>query len=137
NKMAVVGSVLRAEGKAMSAEATVLKKQGWKGFGPGGGGAAGAWVRVQKHDEMAVFAAKVLRNTSGRPEPRQRFIQEIEALKKLDHPAIIRVGDCECDDELNEFFYVMEYVDGLRPLQHFVGSARTEPNPFYKNAELS
>src|SRR5260370_7731415 len=94
--MSMSRSALRAEGKIMSAEATILKKHGWKVLGPVGGGAAAAVFQVQKPDEKTVYAAKVLRNTSGRPEPRQRFIQEIKALKKLHPPHIAKAPACHC-----------------------------------------
>jgi serine/threonine protein kinase len=125
------------KGEIMSAEPTMLKKHGWKVLGSVGGGAAAAVFKVQKPDDNTVYAAKVLRNTGGRPEPRQRFVQEIDALKKLDHPAIVKVHGCQCDDQEDVFFYIMDYVDGLKPLNHFVGSAKKEPNPFCKDADLS
>jgi serine/threonine protein kinase len=121
----------------MSAEPKILKKHGWKILGPAGSGAAAAVFRVQKSDDGPVYAAKVLRNTGGRPEPRQRFLQEIDALKKLDHPNIVKVHCCEYDEVENEFFYVMDYIDGIRSLRHFVGSTKEEPNPFFNNADLS
>jgi serine/threonine protein kinase len=121
----------------MSAEPKILKKHGWTVLGSVGGGAAAAVFKVQKPGDNTIYAAKVLRNANGRSEPRQRFIHEIDALKKLDHAAIVKVHGCQCDEGESEFFYIMDYVDGLKPLGHFVGSAKTAPNPFHKDAELS
>src|SRR6516164_4012072 len=115
----------------MSAESTTLKKYGWKVLGSLGSGAAAAVFKVQKPNEDTVYAAKVLRNTSKRPEPRQRFVQEIDALKQIDHPSIVKVHECQCDSDNNEFFYIMDYVADLEPLRHFVGSAKEKPNPFF------
>jgi serine/threonine protein kinase len=122
----------------MSAEGELLKKHGWKVHGPVGGGAAGAVFKVRKAEEGPLCAAKVLRNKDSRPEPRQRFVQEIEALRKLDHPAIIKVHEAECDEAEKSYFYIMEYIEGIRPLKDFIGSTRQViKNPFFKEAERS
>src|SRR5262249_53353168 len=89
-------------------------------------------------EKEPLYAAKVLRNKDSRPEPRKRFVQEIQALKKLDHPAIIKVHEAECDEEEKTYFYVMEYVPGIRPLKDFLGSTKqAKENPFFKDAKRS
>src|SRR5262245_30300160 len=56
-------------------------------------------------------AVKVLAPAlAGEPGFRQRFDAEIESLKKLTHPGIVRLfGFGEQDDYI---FYAMEFVDG-------------------------
>jgi serine/threonine protein kinase len=75
------------------------------------------------------FALKRLKN--GQSEKAyQRFVTEIEAIKKLDHPNIIKIIDhSQPDDEFQ--YYVMEYIEGARPLKKLMD---TNANPFYKNA---
>jgi serine/threonine protein kinase len=122
----------------MSAESALLKKHGWKVLGPVGGGAAGAVFKVQKGEDGPICAAKVLRNKDNRPEPQQRFVRELESLKQLDHPAIIKIHEAHCDDEAQTYFYVMEFVEGLRPLKDFIGGTRkVADSPFLQNAERS
>jgi serine/threonine protein kinase len=72
------------------------------------------------------FALKVLRNVQS-SEARQRFRREIEAVKHLDHPAIVKVVDqSDPDDQFQ--FYVMEYYEGAKTLASIIFSGS---NPFH------
>jgi len=63
-------------------------------------------------------ALKALRNVGSR-QAKERFRREIEAVKRLDHPSIVKVLDqSEPDDPFQ--FYVMEYYDGARTLARVI-----------------
>jgi serine/threonine protein kinase len=122
----------------MSAESDFLKKHGWKVLGPvGSGGNASVFkVREAQNENGPTHAAKVLRKRDTRPQARQRFVQEIEALRKIDHPSVVKVISPIEDEEQWACAYVMEFVEGLVPLKDLVGRTRTVPaNPFFENAE--
>lgn len=95
----------------------------------GEGGQAQVFLVQDKTGEFeGAWALKALKHV----EPGQayeRFSREVTAIKKLQHPNIIRIVDNSSLD--NKFqFYVMEYIDGARPLEKFIGA---EANPFYGN----
>ncbi len=65
----------------------------------------GGMARVYRarHDSGAIVAIKVLRAHAGRPAYVLSFQNEIEAIARLDHPAIVRVYDFgEIDDDAAE-----------------------------------
>ena len=77
-------------------------------IGRGGMGA----VYEARHDESGTtVAVKVLLDTvEGESELRSRFEAEIETLKRLRHPNIVRLfGFGQEEDQL---YYAMEYVEG-------------------------
>jgi len=41
----------------------------------------------------------------------QKFLQEAEALSRIDHPCVVKVSDCGMSEDDRPFF-VMEYIDG-------------------------
>src|SRR5262245_665312 len=41
-----------------------------------------------------------------------RFYREARVMARLNHPNIVRVFDVEQDEELNVYFFVMEYIEG-------------------------
>jgi serine/threonine protein kinase len=66
------------------------------------------------------------------PWPEQayaRFYREIEALKTLDHPCILKIVD-HSEVGAKFHFYVMHLIPGARPLADVIFSP---PNPFSKN----
>lgn len=78
------------------------------------------------------YALKALKRVES-SQARQRFTSEIEAVKTLRHEAIVPVVDqSEPDDEFQ--FYVMEYVDGARPLDRVIFD---ESNPYHGDAAQS
>jgi serine/threonine protein kinase len=93
----------------------------------GSGGQAVVHLVTRRDAPDASRAAlKALRNVGSR-QAKERFRREIEAIKHLDHPSIVKVFDqSEPDDSFQ--FYVMEYYDGARTLASviFTGS-----NPYH------
>ncbi len=85
-------------------------------LGRGGMGVVYQGVHVETEEEVAV---KVLATEFTSNEGlRQRFEVEIETLRKLKHPHIVRlIGYGEAEDHL---FYSMEYVDGRSLEQELV-----------------
>ena len=94
----------------------------------GSGGQGVVYPVTRKGDpDGCKFALKTLRNADS-TQAKSRFIREIEAIKKINHPVIIRVVDHSEDDA--EFqFYVMEYHEGAELLADIIYSQPT--NPFY------
>jgi hypothetical protein len=77
-----------------------------------GRGAMGTVYRAHQLDDPAtVVALKILNADLARDDIFvARFQREIEALRQLDHPNIVRFLEAGRDDDL--FYYAMEYVDG-------------------------
>ena len=99
-----------------------------------GGGGQGQVHLVSRRDdaEGSKFALKELRNTASL-QARQRFQREIEAVRTLDHPSIVKVHDhSEADDAYQ--YYVMEYHDGAKDLDKVIFA---DGNPFHGNVEDS
>ncbi|MDI9442560.1 MAG: serine/threonine-protein kinase, partial [Planctomycetota bacterium] len=82
-------------------------------LGRGGMGVVYQGVNLQTEEAVAVkvLAAALIHD----PGLRQRFEGEIEALRKLNHPNIVRL--LGFGEEEGRLFYSMEYVDG-RSLEH-------------------
>ena len=71
-------------------------------------------------------ALKRLRNV-GSMQANERFLREIEVVKKMNHPGIARVYDhSDKDDEFQ--YYVMEYHEGARTLAKIIYS---QTNPYH------
>lgn len=79
-------------------------------LGSGGVGIVYLARDEQLHSRLVVV--KALQDDSFRnPWFQKKFLQEIEALSRLDHPAIVSVSDTgEMPD--GKLFYVMQYVEG-------------------------
>ena len=82
--------------------------------------------------ESREYGLKVLKN-SGASQARQRFYREIQAVKSLNHPSIVRVVDHSEEDQPFQF-YVMEYHKGARDLDRIIFS---QENPYHGNVEES
>ena len=107
----------------------IPKELRWEATGDtaGEGGQAQVFLVKDKTGEIGgVWALKALkRNQPG--QAYERFSREITAIKKLQHPNIIRVIDNSPPDA--EFqFYVMEYIEEARPLEKVL---KPKDNPFY------
>jgi serine/threonine protein kinase len=76
------------------------------------------------------YALKVLRTEEGK-QSYDRFHREVEALKKVDHPGVVKIVAHGGDEAEGLHFYVMEYIEGLQPLKRIVG---TSENPFFRDA---
>ncbi|MFG0250613.1 MAG: serine/threonine protein kinase, partial [Phycisphaeraceae bacterium JB051] len=88
-------------------------------IGEGGMGAVYLGVHCEDGREAAI---KLLpEELAKRPGFRERFEAEIESLRKLEHPNIVQLY--AYGEELNQLFYVMEYVPG-KNLQDELDSGR-------------
>ncbi len=104
----------------------------WKRVGDplGIGGQGNVHPVVRKDDpEGPTFALKKLNKTNSE-KARDRFQREIEAVKTLDHPNIIRIIDYSSADADFQY-YVMECPEDPRTLSDLIFSSC---NPFYGDA---
>src|SRR5262249_2893487 len=65
-----------------------------------------------KHREHGnLVAIKIIKpEVFASPEGRQLFLQEVEAMARLDHPNIVQF--CDAAQFKDTFYFAMEYVDG-------------------------
>lgn len=98
----------------------------------GGGGQADVFRVKHRHGTPpGIWALKRLKNPNEKSLA--RFHQEVEALRKIDHPSIVKIVDAS--KPADEFqFYVMEYVENSRSLTDVINS---DDNPFKGNAIAS
>ena len=96
----------------------------------GEGGQAQVFLVKDKNAEYdGVWALKALKRGELR-QAYERFSREVTAIKKLRHPNIISIIDNSAAGD--DFpFYVMEYIEGARPLKSII---KAERNPFYGNS---
>ncbi|MCA9655741.1 MAG: serine/threonine protein kinase [Myxococcales bacterium] len=73
---------------------------------PCGSGGMGTVFRARDLEDGTPVAVKVI----PRPDDWQRIQREIEALRCIDHPNVVRMLDCGFEDE--QVVLVMEFVDG-------------------------
>ena len=92
-----------------------------------GGGGQGQVEVVTRKDQPdgPKYALKILRNVASY-QARQRFRREIEVIKELNSPLIIRVID-HSEENDNFQFYAMEYHEGAKTLDSVIMS---NSNPF-------
>ena len=100
-------------------------------LGNGGQGQVHLVIKTDEPDGPE-FALKELRNSAGL-QARQRFQREIEAVKSLSAPSIVRIVDYSKEDQDYQF-YVMEYHKGARDLEKIIFS---DSNPYHGNVEAS
>lgn len=87
-------------------------------------------VEDQSGEYEGHFALKRLRSDATHASY-ERFGREVDALKAIDHPAIVKVLDHSAPNA-NFAYYVMELVPNAKPIKKlFVSPAA---NPFYGNA---
>ncbi|MCF8144247.1 MAG: serine/threonine protein kinase [Deltaproteobacteria bacterium] len=93
----------------------------------GEGGQAQVFLVRDKNAEFdGVWALKALKR--GEPgQAYERFCREISTIKNLRNPNIISVIDNSSPEDDFQF-YVMEYIDGARPLEKLV---KDESNPYH------
>ena len=96
----------------------------------GEGGQAQVFLVKDKNAEYdGVWALKALKRGELR-QAYERFSREVTAIKKLRHLNIISIIDNSAAGD--DFpFYVMEYIEGARPLKSII---KAERNPFYGNS---
>ena len=103
----------------------------WRSIGKTlGSGGQGVVQLVTRKDESngLKYALKTLRNV-GSTQALERFRREISAVKKITHPAIVRVIDHSKEGDAFQY-YVMEYHDGAKSLASIIFSPS---NRFYGN----
>ncbi len=110
----------------------------WKSTGKtlGTGGQADIYLVVKRDEatlpDPAKYVLKALRKVENL-QARTRFTREIEIVKGLDHPAIVKVIDSSSEND--EFqFYVMEYHEDAQPLDKVIFS---DSNPYHGDILLS
>ena len=102
-----------------------------KTLGRGGQGEV-QLVCKRNQPEGPKYALKILRNT-GSTQARERFRREIEVVKDLDAPAIVKVIDHSKEED--EFqYYVMEYHQRAKTLASVIFSA---DNPYHGDIKRS
>jgi serine/threonine protein kinase len=96
----------------------IPKKLRWEATGEtlGEGGQAQVHLVTDKMGDFdGNWALKALkRNQPG--QAYQRFCREVDAIKRLQHPNIIRIVD-HSSPEAEFQFYVMEHIEGVRALE--------------------
>jgi serine/threonine protein kinase len=104
----------------------------WKADGQTlGSGGQGAVVAVT--DKTGEHAGRFALKSLPLDKPAkayERFAREVEAMKAVAHPNVARLFDHSAPGDAFPF-YVMEYIEGARPLKKLVGSAE---NPFQGDA---
>ena len=96
----------------------LLHEKHFELLGPAGAGAScTVWRAHDTHSRQQV-AIKIL---DGPPDPEQvlRLAQEVEILKKLDHPCIVKLHGTGVSREGNPFV-VMEWLDGQSLREHLL-----------------
>jgi serine/threonine protein kinase len=115
----------------MATIAAQVDKVGWKflgkNLGRGGQGDVELAVRTSDPDGQR-YAFKFLGKRGG-TRAHERFRQELTALTKVNHPAIVKVIEyAQQDDGLQ--YYVMEYVEGAMSLRQRMTQ---NANPFHRD----
>jgi serine/threonine-protein kinase len=77
----------------------------------GQGGLSQVFKATHVEQDVTV-ALKVIRpEVLSNPEGRQQFLQEIEAMARLDHPNIVQF--CDADQHEDTCYFAMEYIEGI------------------------
>ncbi len=82
----------------------------------GEGGMGEVWLAHSAVSERLKAAVKVMKHSSSSERDRTRFVREIEALARLNHPSVVRVLGWG-EDEVDTLFLAMEWVDGTNLLK--------------------
>ena len=67
---------------------------------------------VDLEDQSPVALKVVSLDLTEQPEFRQRFLSEVRALPRLEHPAIVKIQEAGIDTEQDILYLTMEYVTG-------------------------
>ncbi len=98
----------------------------------GEGGQAQVFLVKDKNGNFdGVWALKALKRNEPGPAY-ERFYREVRAIKKLQHPNIIKIVDSSSPGDKFQF-YVMEHIDEARPLEKVIKTKNNKNNPYYGN----
>src|SRR5207249_2275970 len=76
-----------------------------------GQGGLSAVYKARHRDHQNLVAIKMIKaEVFASPEGRQQFLQEVEAMARLDHPNIVQF--CDADQWNDTYYFAMEYVEG-------------------------
>ena len=76
-----------------------------------GQGGLSSVFKAKHHENQSLVAIKMIKaQVFASPEGRQQFLQEVEAMARLDHPNIVQF--CDADQWNDTFYFAMEYVEG-------------------------
>ena len=76
-----------------------------------GQGGLSSVYKGRHRDNGNLVAIKIIKpEVFASPEGRQQFLQEVEAMARLDHPNIVQF--CDADQFKDTYYFAMEYVDG-------------------------
>jgi eukaryotic-like serine/threonine-protein kinase len=76
-----------------------------------GQGGLSAVYKGRHREHGGLVAVKMIKaEVFASPEGRQQFLQEVEAMARLDHPNIVQF--CDADQFKDTFYFAMEYVEG-------------------------
>jgi len=79
---------------------------------PLGRGGMGKVFLVWDHQTGQKLALKLMRaQYQHNPKAIARFLREVEAVSRLNHPCIVKIFDAKMDGE--QMYYTMEYVEGI------------------------
>ncbi len=116
------------QGNALS-QGDVLADRYWLLDRVGAGGFGTVW-RARDEVEDRIVAIKLLHaQESQDASKRDRFFRGARAMRRLDHPAVVKIFDPECTDADTHFF-VMEYVEGVN-LERAILDKRLSPGQIF------
>lgn len=76
----------------------------------GQGGLSAVYKAKHKEYHNLVAIKMIKPEVFASPEGRQQFLQEVEAMARLDHPNIVQF--CDADQWHDTYYFAMEYVEG-------------------------
>jgi serine/threonine protein kinase len=122
-----VSGVATPAQERLATKMKIPKNVRWKAVETIGKGGQATVVKVEDTlgEHGGYFALKGI--APGRTgKAYERFAREVEAIQRLDHPNIVRIVDHSIEDKAFNY-YVMEFIEGARPLKRILGSP---DNPF-------
>lgn len=104
-----------SEGSSVSSESQVQKyivAGRYEVIKPLGRGGMGKVFLVKDLQTGQKLALKLMRaQYQHNPKAIARFLREVEAVSRLNHPCIVKIFDAKMDGE--QMYYTMEYVEGI------------------------
>ncbi|MGE0789140.1 MAG: bifunctional serine/threonine-protein kinase/formylglycine-generating enzyme family protein [Sandaracinaceae bacterium] len=93
--------------------------EGWRLVAPiGKGGMGEVWEAVREGERAAIKLMHV--RADRRAERERRLRREVNAVRQIDHPALVPVLEFGVDEERGALYLVMERLDGA-PLSRWIG----------------